>query len=131
VRLTWPRVDQRGWEEFVAFIRNRAGGDGAGVIALGDEANYLSGLIVYESEHDLEEGRVLTLHLFTAVDLVNSLAPIHSLYRTATAKADELGCGGLQVRLHADQAAIAVHLRALGLSERAGYLWKKLATAPA
>src|SRR5262245_1276858 len=130
VQLTWPGADYDAWERYVAFVQGRTNGKGSGVIALGDEDDYVSGLIVYESERDLEVGAILTIHLFTALDLANSGKPIRMMLDAAVKQAADLRCDSLQIRLHPEQAASAAHLRALGLVDRGGCLWKNL-VAPA
>jgi hypothetical protein len=127
VQVTWPSTNARAWQSYVDFINSRTGGAASGVIALGDDGNYLSGLMVYEVEHDLEQGAILTVHLFTAVDLANSDTPVRALIETAQAKAAALGCGSLQIRLYEEQTTLGTQLRSLGLSDRAGYLWLRTA----
>jgi hypothetical protein len=127
VRATWPGVGAQDWLTYVGFLTARTKGEEAGVIALGDPSDYLSGLLVYEAERDLQQGRVLTVPLFTVIDLANSVTPVRALLEAAKAKAADLGCGGLQVRLYPEQAALAMRLRLLGLSDRVGSLWQRLA----
>jgi hypothetical protein len=127
VQITWPHVDAAAWRRYTEFLAERTGDHEAGALALGDPEDYLNGLVVYEVEQDIHHGRVLTVHLFTAVDLANSVAPVQALLDGAATKAMDLSCNSLQIRLYNEQAALGARLRSLGLSDRAGYLWKRIA----
>jgi hypothetical protein len=126
VQLAWPGTNRQSWQRYVAFVRARSRGGSAGVLALRDPANYSSGAIVYETERDLAEGAIFTVHLFTAVDLARSRSPVAALHEAALTKARDLGCVSMQIRLYHGQMALGAALRGLGFSDRAGYLWKRL-----
>jgi hypothetical protein len=130
VQVTWPGVDSGAWGRYLAAIAQRANGRGVGGLALRDEAKYLNGLAVYEHEQDLQHGDVLTVHLFTALDLANSAAPARVLLDALMALARDLDCSGVQIRLYDQQPALRTRLRRFGLVERAGYLWKRIALVP-
>ena len=127
VQVTWPGVDTQCWSRYLRFIAERAHGRSAGGLELRDDAGYLNGLAVYEHEQDLQHGPVLTVHLFTALDLANSTAPVRVLLDAAIDRAKDLDCTGVQIRLYDEQPALRTRLRRFGLVERAGYLWKRIA----
>jgi hypothetical protein len=127
VQVTWPGVDSRSWGRYLSAIAQRAKGRSAGGLALRDGAEYLNGLAVYEPEQDLQNGQVLTVHLFTALDLANSATPARVLLDAVIDRAKELDCSGVQIRLYDEQPALRTRLRRFGLVERAGYLWKRIA----
>src|SRR5262245_2150348 len=117
VQVTWPSANAASWQRYVAFLGNRTKGDGPGVIALCDNDSYITGLLVYELEQDLEEGAILTVHLSTGLDLANSPLPTRAILEAAAAKAQQLGCGSVQIRLYEQQTVLGAQLRGLGLSE--------------
>ncbi len=123
LHVTWPNVTADSWREYLRFVGARAGEGSAGVIALRDTADYICGVMVYEVERDLLEGRVLTVSVFTAVDLANSPVPACKLLDAARATADDFGCAGLQIRLYDGQPGLATQVRDHGFVDRAGYLW--------
>jgi hypothetical protein len=126
VQVTWPGVDTRSWDRYLSFIAARANGRSAGGLELRDDAGYLNGLAVYEHEQDLQHGPVVTVHLFTALDLANSAAPAHVLLDAVIDRAKDLDCSGVQIRLYDEQPVLRTRLRRFGLVERAGYLWKRV-----
>ena len=128
VQVTWPEVDAAAWLRFVRSLTSRT--EKSGVLALQDAADYLCGLLVYEVENDLRAGLILTIHVFTAMDLANSAEVVQALLEAATLKAVDFGCTGVQIRVSGEQAALAARVRGLGYTERAGYLWKRIALPP-
>jgi hypothetical protein len=126
VQVTWRGVDPQSWRHYLGFIAQRAQECRAGALELRDGADYLNGLAVYERERDLQHGHVLTVHLFTALDLVNSTAPARVLLDAVIDLAKDLDCSGVQIRLYDEQPALRTRLRRFGLVERAGYLWKRI-----
>ena len=94
-----------------------------------DLAGYICGVLAYRLDQDLRAGAILAVHLFTAVDLVNSLRTVRALLDAAEMRALELGCAGVQVRLYNEQAGLASRSRSLGLSSEAGLFWKKIGSA--
>ena len=57
---------------------------------------------------ELLTGPILAVHLFTAIDVANSLLTIRALLDAAEAQALELGCAAVRIRLHDGQAELAV-----------------------
>jgi hypothetical protein len=89
------------------------------IVGLLDSAGGLCGLFACRLEHELCEGRVLSISLFTAVDIANSLEPVRALLAAAEAKAKFYGCGSLRIRLSRDQSELVNRLRGLGLARSA------------
>ena len=129
VQAAWPSVDLATWQRFVQFFSGRAAMGESGVLALRDPAGYLCGILAYRLDWDLRAGPMLAVDLFAAIDLANSMRTVRALLDAAKARASELGCAGVQVRLCNEQAGLASHLRSLGLSSHAGLFWKKVAGA--
>lgn len=121
LQVTWPDVTADAWHAYVRYIARR--GSGAGVVVLRDPAGYICGLMVYQVDRNLHEGQVLAVPLLTAIDLANSPAPVRCLLAAARAKAADLDCAGLQIRLYNEQSGVAGHVRRQGFTDRAGYLW--------
>ena len=130
VQVTWPHIDSHAWLAYVQALAARARDSDSGVLAVGDRDDYLYGFAVYEVEPDLLQGRVLTFHLFTALDLINSVKPVQVLLEAAAAKAAERGCSSLRIRQYDEPPALGSHLRNLGLTAGNGYLWKRIASNP-
>lgn len=126
IQVTWPSVDLASWQSFVQFFCAQTAAGDAGVLALRDPAGDLCGLLAYRLDRDLRVGPVLAVHLFTAVDLANSRRTVRALLDIAEARASQLGCAGVQIRLGNEQSGLASRLRALGLSSEAGLFWRKV-----
>jgi hypothetical protein len=126
IRATWPEVDLATWLSFVEFFYDEASTNWAGVLALRDPAGGICGVVAYQLERDLRVGPILAAQLFTAVDLVNSLRTVRALLDGAEERALELGCAGVQIRLHKEQGALGHRLRSLGLSSETDLFWKEI-----
>ena len=83
-------------------------------------------LLAYRRDRDLRMGFILSVHLFTAVDVANSLLPVRALLDAMEARATELGCAGVQIRMDPAQSQLAARLRILGLSSEVGMLRKRI-----
>jgi hypothetical protein len=126
IQATWPNADLASWLSFVAFFDDPAAAAGSGVLALRDPAGCICGVLAYRLDRDLQAGLILAVHLFTAIDLANSLRTVRALLDAVELRGVELGCTGLQIRLHSDQPELAQRLRALGLAFEGGVFWKKI-----
>ncbi len=129
IRATWPGADLASWQSFVEFFNDEIGAKRSGVLALRDPAGCICGVLAYRLDRDLRAGPILAIHLFTAVDLLNSLRTVRALLEAADGQALELGCAGVQIRLRNDQSGLASHLRSLGVAPEASLLWKKIDSA--
>ncbi len=126
IQATWPSADLASWSGFVEFFNDRVVPIGSGVLALHDSAGFICGVLAYRFDRDLQAGAILAVHLFTVADLVNSPKTVRALIDAAEARASELGCLGVQIRLRSDQSKLASRLRTLGLSSEADLFWKKI-----
>jgi hypothetical protein len=124
IQATWPGADIASWRSFVASFDTRVEPKESGVLALRDPAGRICGVLAYRLERDLQAGPIFAVHLFTAVDLANSLKSVRALLDGAELRAFELGCGGMQIRLHNEQTNLTSRLLMLGLAPEAGVLRK-------
>ena len=129
IQATWPGADLTAWRSFVRFFNDRTAAGQAGVLALRDPAGLICGVLAYRLDRDLRVGPLLAIQLFTAVDLVNSRRTVRALLDAAEARASELDCKAVQIRLYGDQTGLTSRLRDLGLSSEAGLLWKRIEPA--
>jgi len=122
IRATWPGVDLVAWRSFVRFFNEQETAGQSGVQALRDPTGGLCGVFAYRLDWDLQLGPMLSVQLFTAVDVANSLRTVRALLDAVEARALQLSCGGIGIRLYGGQAGLAGRLRRLGLSSDAGFL---------
>lgn len=124
-----PTVDLATWRSFVQPMVNAEPTGSEGVIGLRNEAGYLCGLMVYRVDRDLKSGAMLAIDLLVALDLVNEMAAGHALLQAAEAKALELRCSGIHIRLGSEQKALIRCLDAGGYRSSAN-LYRKGVTRP-
>ena len=129
VQAAWPVVDLTGWRNFVQFFTDEATSRESGVDGLRDSAGCFCGVFAYRLDRDLLIGPILTVHLFTAVDVANSLRSIRALLGAVETRAVELGCAAIRIHLCHGQAELASRLRTLGLGSEVGQFWKKIDAA--
>lgn len=129
IQATWPGADLPAWQKFVQFFNDRTSAGDAGVLALHDPAGYIGGLLAYRRDQDLLTGPVLAIHLFTALNLMNSPQAVRVLLEAAEARATGMGCKAIQIRLYSEQGWLAARLRTLGLSLEAGLFRKVIDSA--
>ena len=120
VQATWPGVNLASWLSFVRFFNGED--PHASMLAMRDSAGYLCGILAYRRDRDLRDGLMLFISLFSAVDVANSLQTVRALLDIAKARASELGCAGVRIRLDKEQSRLADRLRSLGLSSESGLL---------
>lgn len=128
VQATWPEVGLASWLRFVRFFNGEATDPTSSMLAMSDPSGYLCGILAYRLEQDLRNGLMLSVQLFTAVDVANSLQTVRALLDIAEARAAALGCAGIQIRLDKEQSQLATRLRSLGLSSEAGLLWTRISS---
>ena len=126
IRITWPDVDLEHWRRFVRSYTAQRRESRSGALALRDAADYFSAMFAYRVEPDIQRGLVLAVHLFTAVDLTNSPNFARMLVSAAEAKARELGCSGIEIRLYRAQSTLALHLQSLKLVDSAAIMSKSV-----
>jgi hypothetical protein len=122
-QVTWPDLDLEHWRN---YIRSYASQGSSGILALRDVADYFCAMFAYRIDPDIRRGLVLTVQLFTAVDLANSPTFTQHLLTAAEAKARELGCSSIEIRLYRAQSKLAVQLRSLGLVDTAAIVSKAI-----
>lgn len=125
IQATWSDVNLASWRTFAASFDDEAASAGSGMLALRDAGGVICGVIAYRIDRDLRIGRILAVHLFTAADLANSSRLERALLDAADARAVELGCAGIQIRL-LGQPGLASRLSALGLSFETDLILRKL-----
>ena len=115
IQVTRPGTTMTSWLEFSAYFdigdENRAG-----ILALRDAADVICGVVAYRIEHGLQEARQFSAHLFTAVDLSNSLRTVQLLLDVITAHARQLQCRSLQIRVDPRQTELADRMPILGMT---------------
>lgn len=122
-QVTWPELDLIHWRQFIRSFAARTA-DPSGILALRDPSDYYSAMLAYRVEPDVRRGSVLTVQLFTAVDLANSPVLAKRLLAAAETKAGDTGCASVEIRLYRAQSNLATHLRSLGLVETAAIVSK-------
>ena len=115
VQAAWPSVDLAVWKNFVRFFRAENTAGQSDVVALRNPAGYLCGVLAYRRDWDLQTGPILIAQLFLAIDLLNSSRTIGALIEAVEARAYQLGCAAIQVRLCKEQVQLATCLNKLGL----------------
>ena len=130
IRATWPGVDLATWRGYVQFFSGQAAPKVSGVNGLCDGTGCYRGLYAYQLERDLFLGPVFAVHLFTAVDIVNSPRIVEALLDTAEARAYDSGCMAMRIRLSGRQMEMASRLRALGLTADNGQFYKSVELRP-
>lgn len=126
VRTTWPKVTLTAWQEFLQFRTSGEAELHTGVVGLRDSMETLCGIFTFRGDMDLEEGLVLTVDLFSAVDLANSVQIVSTLLDIVEAKAVEMKCSGIHIRQHKQQSAMIGRLRRLGFADKAHIFSKKI-----
>jgi hypothetical protein len=126
IRATWPGVDLVAWGSFVRFFNEQQSAGQSGVQALRDATGGLCGVFAYRLDWDLRLGRMLSVQLFTAVDVANSLPTVRALLDAVEVRALQLSCDGIEIRLCGGQAGLAGRLRRLGLDSEAGLLRREV-----
>jgi hypothetical protein len=84
-----------------------------------DCGDCICGILAYRVEQDLRSGRVFSIQLFVAADILNSLSMTRALLDAAEIAASRLGCAAVQVRVSSDQGVVGAHLQRLGLLKNA------------
>jgi len=114
-QVTWPGVDLEHWRTYIRSYAGRTPRAASGILALRDASDYFCAMFAYRVDLDVRRGKVLMVQLFTAVDLANSPAFAQRQLQAAEAKARELDCASLEIRLYRGQSNLALQLRYLGL----------------
>jgi hypothetical protein len=115
VHAAVPGIDLDAWRKFARALGGGAEPSSpAGALGLRNEAGYICGLILFRRDHDLRHGKVLTVNLFIALDLVNEEEAASALLQAAEAKARELSCTAIHIRLDTTQKSLGQRFAASG-----------------
>ena len=123
-QVTWPEIDLEHWRTFIGSFTASRKRAPSGILALRDAGEYFCAMFAYRVDPDVRRGLVLTVQLFTTVDLANSPKFAQNLLAAAEAKARDLGCASLEIRLYRAQSNLAIQLRSLGLVDTAAIVAK-------
>jgi len=127
-QVTWPELDLDHWRAYIrSFAHGKRGR--SGILALRDASDYFCAMFAYRVDPDVRRGLVLTVQLFTAVDLANSSKFAQRLLAAAETKARDLDCSSIEIRLYRAQSNLAFQLRTLGLVDTAAIVSKTIERA--
>jgi hypothetical protein len=126
VNAALPDVDLCRWQAFAEAMSNGYP-DSRGVLGMRGGGDYLCGVMVYRADQDLRHGRVLALDLFVALDLVNQVLAVGTLLDIAEAKARELKCDAVHIRVGAKHKSLTKNIEGAGYMPEALLLHKPLA----
>ena len=115
VQAALPKLDLATWQRFARPLIDPPAPSLQGALGLRNEAGYVCGVLTYRADRDLQCGAVLTVDLFTALDLVSEQSATDALLQAAELKAREFGCAAIHIHLGQGQKSIA------GRVSRAGY----------
>src|SRR5581483_1568140 len=107
VQAAFPGLEFDEWRMFTARLVGEAEGARSGAMGLRNEAGYLCGLLIYRAEPHLRHGTVLSIDLFTALDVTGEAAATNALLTAAEAKASELGCSATHILIDIAQRRLA------------------------
>jgi GNAT superfamily N-acetyltransferase len=130
VHAAVPEIDLGRWRHFARHLLEESAATLRGAIGLRNAAGYVCGLLTYRAERDLRHGLVLTVDLFTALDLVNGDQATRALLQAAEAKARELGCAATHIRLGIGQKSELERFAAAGHHAEATVCCRHLAPEP-
>ena len=116
VRATWSSMDRAAWQDFVACFCADSALNPA-ITALRDPGGGLCGLFASRIDDRLGK-RILTVPLFTVVDIGNSLEPVRALIDALEVRAAQNKCSGIDIELGAGQTGLRERLLRLGRETR-------------
>jgi hypothetical protein len=131
VQAAFPGLEFGEWRMFAARLLGEAQGVRSGAVGLRNEAGYLCGLLIYRAERHLRHGKVLSVDLFTALDVTGEAAAANALLTAAEAKASELGCDATHILIDGAQRCLAETIAKAGHRSEAKLFCKQLAAMPA
>ena len=131
VHATFPELEFQAWRSFATRLLSEREGVLAGAVGLRNEAGYLCGLLIYRADRHLRHGKVLSIDLFTALDVTGEAAAGSALLTAAEAKAMELGCSATHILIDGAQRALAESFAKAGHHSEARLFCKQLAVTPA
>ena len=108
VQITWPELDMAAWQDFARSIC----GEGGGMLVLKDD-DYICGVLAYRRQAGLS-GAVLSVPLFTVVDLANRPHIAKVLVDAVERLAKQLGCLSVHLEFNPRQSRLVSRLQSLG-----------------
>jgi len=108
VQITWPEIDLGAWQDFARAIRD----EGGGLLVL-REGGYICGVLAYRRQVGLG-GAVLSVPLFTVIDLANRPAVAKALVDAVQGVGEQLGCRSVHLEFNLRQSRLVARLRSLG-----------------
>jgi len=129
VQASNPGIELPAWLDFVRFHNSQFPADNSGVMAMRDSTDCFCGVFAYRIEQDVRNGRIFSIQLFVAADIMNSLSTVRALLDAAETSASKLVCAAVQVRLSKDQAVMGSHLETLGLATDGYFAARVIQTA--
>jgi hypothetical protein len=129
VHATFPELDFAAWRSFATRLLSETE-CAAGAVGVRNEAGYLCGLLIYRADRHLRHGKVLSIDLFTALDVTGEAAAGSALLTAAEAKAAELGCSATHIVIEGAQRALVESFAKAGHRSEAKLFCKRLATMP-
>ena len=108
VQITWPEIDMAAWQAFAGAIR----GEGGGMLVL-KEGDYICGVLAYRRQAGLA-GAVLSVPLFTVIDLANRPGIAKVLVDAVEALGKQLGCLSVHLEFNLRQSRLVSRLQSLG-----------------
>jgi hypothetical protein len=130
VRAAVSGVDLETWQGHVRSLGDGMPSRPSGTLGLRNEAGYVCGLLVFRVDQDLRHGRVLAISLFIALDLVNEEEAAGALLQAAEAKARELRCAAMHIRLDAAQKSLMHRFAAAGYRNEVHVFCRRMESGP-
>ncbi len=89
-----------------------------GIVALRSDAKYICGLFLYRIAADLIDGKIFTVDLFVTLDLLREEFAFDALHQIAEARAIELKCNQMEIRVRQNQSLLGQRLQKSGHDPR-------------
>jgi hypothetical protein len=131
VHAAAPDITLERWQSFAKPLVDVLVPQPAGAIGLRNEAGYFCGLLTYRTDRDLRYGTVLTIDLFTALDVINDAEATNALLQAAEEKARQLNCAATLIRIDPAQKSLAKRIARAGLGSEGKLFCKHVAPRPA
>jgi len=125
VNAALPDVDLGRWREFAESMSSGYP-DSRGLLGMRGGGDYLCGVMVYRADQDLRHGRVLAINLFVALDLINQVSALRTLLDVAEAKARELKCDVVHIRVGVNHKSLTESIVNAGYTADAVLLHKAI-----
>jgi hypothetical protein len=125
VTAAFPAVGLQQWQDYAGGLAGASPAE-SGVLALRNDAGYFCGLIIYRNDRGPWHEPRLNVDLFVALDLIDAGTATAALIEAAEAKAADLGCTAVFIRLDGGLESIRAQLRAAGYRPTDGVVAKTI-----